>query len=155
MSLQTRLEKYFTRDGSLTRTQRADLRSLVAALFTLEESVDNVGTVIATADGLTTGLIDATADFVSITSDTATKQVSLPAAVTGKKLTLLCPAVGCELISVVAADKVNNVVVGATNEAALVAGTTYSLTYDGVDNWIMTGLTALGAVETPVVPDAL
>lgn len=112
--------------------------------------------VTATADGLTTGLIPATAQHVEVTSDTATKQVSLPAATNGKRLTIRVIATGCELISAVAGDKVNNVVVGATNEAALVAGTLYSLQYvEATENWIMTGLTALGAVETPVIPDAL
>lgn len=112
--------------------------------------------VTATVDGLTTGLIPATAQHVEVTSDTATKQISLPAATNGKKLTIRVIATGCELISAVATDKVNNVVVGATNEAALVAGTLYTLQYvEAVDNWVMTGLTALGAVETPVVPDIL
>ena len=111
--------------------------------------------VIATADGLTTGLIVATAQFVTVTSSVATKQISLPAAIAGKKLTIVGPTNGCELISVVAGDKVNTVVVGATNEAALVAGTVYTLIYDGTDNWVMTGIDALGAVETPVVPNAL
>ena len=120
------------------------------------EAGGTTAAVTATADGLTTGLIPATASVVEITSDTATKQVSLPAAEDGKVLRLHCPSTGCELISAVAADKVNNVVVGATNEAALVAGTVYTLRYvASADNWVMTGLTALGAVETPVVPDAL
>jgi len=111
--------------------------------------------VTATADGLTTGLITADAVNVEITSDTATKQVSLPAAVDGKVIRLHCPSTGCEVISAVAADKLNNVVIGATNEAALVAGTVYTLRYvESTGNWVMTGLTALGAVETPVVPDA-
>ncbi len=111
--------------------------------------------VVATVDGLTTGLIPAAARFVTVTSSVATKQISLPAAIGGKDLQILGPANGCELISVVAGDKVNTVVVGATNEAALVAGTLYTLHYDGVDNWIMDGLDGLGAVETPVIPDTM
>ena len=111
--------------------------------------------VTATADGLTTGLIPATAQHVEITSDDATKQVSLPAATNGKYITLRVIATGCELISAVAGDKVNDVVVGATNEAALVAGTLYQLQYvEATENWVMQGLTALGAVETAVIPDA-
>jgi hypothetical protein len=121
-------------------------------LFLQSEALE---AVIATADGLTTGLISATAQYVQITCDTITKQVSLPAASENKILTLLCAVTGCELISSVAADKVNTVVVGATNEAALIAGTRYTLVYDGIDNWRMTGVTALGAAEAPVVPDIL
>jgi len=124
----------------------ADLASAIAG---------NSVAVTATADGLTTGLIPATAEHVSVTSAGATLQLSLPAAVAGKRIRITGPTNGCELISAVAGDKVNNVVVGATNEAALVAGTLYTLEYDGVDNWIMSGLTALGAVETPVIPNSL
>ena len=111
--------------------------------------------ITATTGGGTTGLIVATAEHVSVTTDSGDKQISLPAAVAGKRIRITGPTNGCELISVVAGDKVNTVVVGATNEAALVAGSLYTLEYDGVDNWIMTGTDALGAVETPVVPDSL
>lgn len=126
-------------------------------LAALTEEVQLVGRypVIATVGGATTGLIPATAHFAQVTSSVSTKQVSLPAAVAGKQLYIFCETNGCELISAVAGDKVNNVVVGATNEAALVAGTLYSLVYDGTGNWVMTGLTNLGVVETPVVPNAL
>jgi len=132
------------------------LASIFGTSAALASSIAGGGSgVVATADGLTTGLIPATAEFVTVTCDTITKQISLPAAVAGKILRIFVPAVGCELISAVAADKVNNVVVGATNEAALVAGTHYTLRYDGVDNWVMDGLTATAGVEVPVIPDVL
>lgn len=113
--------------------------------------------VTATVGGGTTGLIPATAQYVSVVCDTATKQISLPAAVDGKVLRILPGgAQNCELISAVAGDKVNNVIVGATNEALLVKTTLYTLVYDATtSNWRMTGVDALGAVEAPVVPDSL
>lgn len=111
--------------------------------------------VVATAGGGTTGLIPANASFVSVTSSAATKAVSLPAAVAGKVIRILCLANGCEVVSVVAADKLNTVVIGATNEAPLTAATMYTLVYDGVDNWVCTGVDADGAVEAPIVPNAL
>jgi hypothetical protein len=111
--------------------------------------------VTATTGGGTTGLIPATANFVTVTSDNADKQISLPAAAVGKMITIKVGATACELISAVAADKVNNVTVGATNEAALTAGNTYLLQYVAANTWIMTGWTNLGAVQTAVVPDAL
>jgi hypothetical protein len=113
--------------------------------------------VTATVGGGTTGLITATSEFVSVVCDDATKQISLPAAVDGKVLRILPGgANNVELISAVAGDKVNNVVVGATNEALLVKTTLYTLVYDAsTSNWFMTGVDALGAVEAPVVPDAL
>lgn len=114
----------------------------------------NVG-VTATVGGGTTGLIPATANFVTVTSDNADKQISLPAATIGKQMTIKVGSTACELISAVAADKVNNVTVGATNEAALTANNTYLLQYVAANTWIMTGWTNLGAVQTAVVPDAL
>jgi len=132
-----------------TATNTADIAALIA-----EVQLVGSDAVIATTDGLTTGLILATTHYAQITSSVATKQVSLAAAIDGKHLYLMCFTNGCEVISSVAADKLNNVVIGATNEAALVAGTLYSLTYTADDgNWVMTGLTNTGAVEAPVVPD--
>jgi hypothetical protein len=157
MSLQTRLNTMFKRDGSRSRAQRTDLQAFVAAVFggTIESLYPTQEDVVATTGGATTGLISAASTLVNATTDSINKQISLPAAVAGKKMQIVVAATGCELISAVAADKVNGVVVGATNEAALVALTVYSLEYDGTDNWVMTGLTALGAVETAVVPDTL
>lgn len=109
--------------------------------------------VTATADGLTTGLIPATANFVTVTSGNATHQISLPAASVGKQIIIKVGGTACELISSVAAHTVNNVVVGATNEALLSANNTYVLMYVAANTWIMTGYTNLGAVQTAVVPD--
>jgi hypothetical protein len=110
--------------------------------------------VTATADGLTTGLIPDGSSVYAITSSVATKQISLPAAVVGTIIRLDIGATGCELISVVSGDTVNNVDVGATNEAALVATTSYTCYCTAANTWIMQGLTLLGAVETRVTPDA-
>jgi len=123
-----------------------DIAANSTAIDTLNFSATE--TVTATVGGGTTGLISADSEYVTVTSDNADKQVSLPAAVAGKKMKITVPATGCELISAVAGDKINGVVVGATNEAALTAGYVYNLEYDGTDNWIMTS-------EATVVPDAL
>lgn len=111
--------------------------------------------VTATTGGGTTGLIPATANFVTVTSDSVNKQISLPAASVGKTLTIKVGSTGCELISAVAAHTLNNVVIGATNEAALTANNTYFLHYVAANTWVMSGWTNLGAVQTAVVPDAL
>jgi hypothetical protein len=117
----------------------------------------NTVAVTATADGTGTGLIPATAEYVTVVCDDATKQISLPAAIAGKIIRIAVNgAENVELISAVAGDKVNFVVVGATNEALLVQTSLYTLVYDAASvNWVMQGLTNLGAVETPVVPDSL
>ncbi len=150
----------FQAPGSSKNNEPAAVSASVVAsateLANLKTEVQLVGrdAIIATVDGLTTGLIPAEAHFAQITSDSVNKQVSLPSAVAGKQIYLQVDAVGVEVISAVPADTLNNVVIGATNEAALVVGTLYSAIYDGA-NWAMTGVTITGAVEAPVVPDAL
>jgi hypothetical protein len=111
--------------------------------------------VTATANGLTTGLIPATSGFVTVTSANANHQISLPDVSVGHQLDILVGATGCELISSVATHKVNDVVVGATNEAALVATSLYKCQYVATDKWVVVGITKLGAVEAALVPDAV
>lgn len=115
----------------------------------------NVATVTATTGGGTTGLIPADAKIVTVTSDNANKQISLPAGEIGKELTIVVGTTACELISSVAADKVNEVVVGATNELALTAEAIYLCRYTKAGNWVVTGTTKLGAAINALVPDAL
>jgi hypothetical protein len=116
---------------------------------------NNNAAVTATVGGATTGLISASATFATITSDDATKQISLPAGYVGKVLRILVGATGCELISAVAADKVNEVTVGATNELALTAEALYTCVYTKSGFWIVNGQTKLGAAQAALVPDAL
>lgn len=110
--------------------------------------------VTATTGGATTGLIPAGASFVTVTSDNADKQISLPAGYVGQVLRILVGTTACELISAVAADKVNEVTVGATNELALTAEALYTCVYTKAGFWIVTGLTKLGAAQAALVPDA-
>jgi len=111
--------------------------------------------VTATTGGATTGLIAAGATFVTITSDSADKQISLPVGAVGQVLRILVGTTACELISAVAADKVNEVAVGATNELALTAEALYTCVYTKSGFWIVTGLTKLGAAQAALVPDGL
>lgn len=111
--------------------------------------------VTATTGGGTTGLIPAGTSFVTVTSDSANKQISLPAGSVGDVIRILVGSTACELISAVAADKVNEVVVGATNELALTAEALYTCTYTKSGFWIVTGETKLGARIAALVPDAL
>ena len=115
----------------------------------------NNAAVTATTGGGTTGLIPASATFATVTSDSADKQISLPAGYVGKVLRILVGTTGCELISAVAADKVNEVTVGATNELALTAEALYTCVYTKAGFWIVTGQTKLGAAQAALVPDAL
>lgn len=118
-------------------------------------STANRQAVTATTGGGTTGLITAGSRFVTVTSDDANKQISLPAGTVGDVIQILVGTTGCELISAVAADKVNEVTVGATNELALTAEALYRCVYTKSGFWIVTGLTKLGAAQAALVPDAL
>ena len=111
--------------------------------------------VTATTGGGTTGLIPAYAKIATVTSDSAAKQISLPAGQIGQELTIVVGTTACELISSVAADKVNEVVVGATNELALTAEAIYLCRYTKSGNWVVTGTTKLGAAIAALVPDSL
>lgn len=116
-----------------------------------------VSDVTATTGGGTDGLIPGDATFVTVTSDSVNKQISLPAGFVGQVIMIYVPSTtfGCELISASAGAKVNTVLVGATNEAALTAGNTYNCTLVAADTWIVRGFTAAGADQGALVPDAL
>lgn len=140
------------------------IRTLLAQLVTAFTAINTMFTelyprvlaVTATTGGGTTGLITAGYNYVTVTSDSANKQISLPAATTvGQEIRILVGTTACELISAVAADKVNEVVVGATNELALTAEALYTCTCTKAGFWIVTGETKLGARIAALVPDAL
>ena len=114
-----------------------------------------VEAITATTGGGTTGLITAGSSSVTITSDNANKQVSLPAASVGDRVTLYIQSTGCEVISAVSADKINEVVVGATNELALVAPCTVNFHYFATDNWSAQGWNTDGTALSALTPDTL
>jgi predicted RecA/RadA family phage recombinase len=124
-------------------------------LTAANRSIPNDVAVTATTGGGTTGLIPAGSSFVTVTSDSANKQISLPAGQVDDVIKILVGTTACELISAVAADKVNEIVVGATNELALTAEALYTCTYTKSGFWIVTGETKLGARIAALVPDAL
>lgn len=138
-------------DINLTLTPKGAGFNISDGPFQVRDSVS----VTATVGGGTTGLIPAGSSLVVVTSDNADKQISLPAASVGDEISILVGATGCELISAVAAHTVNNVVVGATNEAALTATNLYVCKYVATNTWVVVGYTKLGAVEAALVPDAL
>ncbi len=109
----------------------------------------------ATVGGATTGLIARNTRHVTIVCDDATKQITLPAPIVGMKITLVTPALGVELIATGSSVKVNDVIVSATNEAALVADSHYEVTCVSATEWILVGYDKLGAHVAPIVPDTL
>ncbi len=111
--------------------------------------------ITATVGGGTTGLISEGTKSAIVTSAAATSQISLPTASIGDELWLIVSANGCELIAAVASHEANDVVVGATNELALAADSSFLCRYIAVDKWIVRGFTKLGADIAALVPDSL
>src|SRR3989304_967783 len=63
--------------------------------------------VTATTGGGTTGLIPAGVSFVTVTSDSADKQISLPAGTVGDRILVLIGHPGGEMMAVPAAGEAN------------------------------------------------
>ena len=113
----------------------------------------NARTLTATVGGAN---IRPDSAFVHITCTDATHIVNLPAAVNGKVIRLSVDANGCEVRSAVAADKLNGLVIGATNEAPLIALALYTCVYNAVTgNWTCDGVDAAGVAVAAVVPNAV
>lgn len=120
--------------------------------------VGKVTTAIATADGLTTGLLTGKSQFVTVTSANANNIIALPAlsaAMIGTVIRGKVGANGFELRVAVAdatVGKINNVTTNV--EAAIPANVSFKVECISATEWILTTVTALGAVGTAIVPDA-
>lgn len=111
--------------------------------------------VTATADGLTTGLIPSGASFVSVTSDSADKIITLPAPTVGHVVRIATPATGCELRTVASSNvKINDVDSDGTNELALAADSHFVCECISATEWIVRGFSNQGADLAALVPDA-
>ena len=133
---------------------------LHAQLDTHETQLTNLEVVPATAvtatsDGLTTGLIPATARHISITSANANNIIKLPAPVVGTQIRGFVGANGCEVRAVGTSITVNDVIVSATNEAAVPADTMVEFTCVSSTQWLLHATTKLGAVLTAIIPDGV
>ena len=113
----------------------------------------NITAVTAGADP-SPGEIPEGSLFVVVTSDTATKQIELPTAITGSVIRIKTPAIGCELICVGSNVKINDVICSVTNEAALAADSHFIAECISQTEWILRGFTELGANISAIVPDA-
>jgi len=128
-----------------------------APVFTAQPSAQ-AEAVTATADGLTTGLITTGKTHIAITCDTATKQVTLPAALAGMTMHLSIAATGCEIITPASSNETINGVDadGGTYELAMPANS-YICAECVVDGqWVAHGW-ALATPQTQLtlVPDGV
>lgn len=130
----------------------------IARLLTWDGTVwqNTRDSVVATSDGLTTGLIPAGCAFAILTVTTDANDIAtLPAPVVGKRIVLQVGATGCELRTVAASNvKINDVDSDGTNELALAADQHYVAECISATEWIVRGFTALGADAAALVPDA-
>ena len=105
--------------------------------------------VTATSDGLTTGLVPATASFVTVTSAGVNDIVTLPAPTPGRIVILRNGATGYELRSSAPATVAINGGSGASAESAIAANTMVIAVCTTATTWQAIGLvgTTLAAVE--------
>jgi len=117
-------------------------------------------TAIATAAGLTTGLLSGTDQFVTVTSASADNCICLPS-------DALCPigtvirgwvgANGFELRSLAAdtTQTINGVTAGITNEAAIPATTLFKVEKVASLTWLLTATDEFGDTITAIIPDTI
>ena len=118
--------------GSIGTSELAD-----GAVTYAKRSV--VGAATATADGLTTGLVLSGETFVTVTSDSATKFITLPACATagiGQTVDLYVGATGFELVTPDASgDTINTVDSDGTNQLDVAASSLVHLIQVSATGW--------------------
>lgn len=111
--------------------------------------------VTATADGLTTGIIKSNIDHVTVTSDSATKAVSLPAISAsdiGKELAIFVASTGFELITEASSnDTINGTDADGTNQVDVAANTLLRCRVVSATGWYVFHETATALSK--VAPD--
>jgi hypothetical protein len=106
---------------------------------------------VATADGLTTGLIPLGASYVAITSAAAANIVTLPVPVAGRVVHGSIAATGCEIRSVTG---VTINAVAFPNELALAANSYFKALGASATEWLIKTCTKAGVVSATDIPDA-
>ncbi len=133
--------------------------NVVVLLPAGEDAGNTPRAVVATSDGLLTGLILDTDEVVSITNGGSVNNWStLPlatAATIGREIDIYCSTANSELRTPATANQtINNVACGSGgNEALLTAGNWYKAIQTLATGWILIGWTNLGAVQTAIIPD--
>lgn len=114
--------------------------------------------VVATADGLTTGLILDTDTLVIVTNGgDANNIATLPLAsaeTQGRKILILASGGNVELRTpATTGQTINNVDSDGSAEMLLTSGNFYTARQTLAGGWVVTGITNLGAAQAAVVPD--
>lgn len=111
--------------------------------------------VIATSDGLTTGLIPSNKSVATVTVATdADDIVTLPAPIVGMKIRVYIGGTGCEVRTVAGSNQtINGIDADGTNELALLADSSYVFECTTSSAWVVRGFDAAGADLAALVPD--
>ena len=158
-AFQTLLDRFFPKATERT-TGTLDVGAVSATADELNRVADVSSfnrAVTATADGLTTGLLALTDNFVTVTSANANHIIMLPSAPAAALGTVIQGWVGtngCEVRAAGTGATINGLDCKTTNEAALAATGYFKATAVGAEAWLLEYLTELGAVVT-IVPDAV
>lgn len=114
-------------------------------------------TLTSTADGLTTGQMQAMSQHAVVTSASATNWITLPQInndMIGKTFTLWVGANGFELVTKGgSSETINTVNSDGTNQVDIPASTLTRCTAVDTATWVVESLTELGAVATALIPD--
>lgn len=114
-------------------------------------SASGSAAVTATADGLTTGLIQNGVDVVAITSAAAVNIVTLPVPAPGKQVVGSVAATGCEIRSLTG---VTINAVAFPNELALAANSWFLAVGLSATEWVIKTFTKAGVISATDIPDA-
>ena len=111
----------------------------------------------ATVAGLTTGAMTGNAFHAVVTSDSAAKQVSLPASsagLIGKQFTIWVGANGFALITPASSNAtINGTDADGTNQADIPANSLSRLTLVNTNTWLLENIGSTGTVASPIIPD--
>jgi hypothetical protein len=120
-----------------------------------ESAGSHAESVTATSDGLTTGLIPATARFVTASSSDANHIITLPTPVTGHQLWIQADAsTNCELRTPAdSGNTINNVDSDGTNECLVTAANSLHCLATSSTSWIVMRWTNVAEAATRITPD--
>lgn len=161
MAGKERQKKIFSGDVDIIGALAASGAVTNTGVVTDLKKQDTATALIATADGLTTGLIPTGTKFAALTCDTATKIFTLPDGSAGgtiqQEIWAWIGATGCELRTVAGSNAtINNVDSSGAgqNEAAIPATTLLCAKLVAADTWVLLAWDELAAAVV-IVPDAV
>lgn len=151
--------KNYTNAGTVASPSFQDVNEIstaeIAAGAVTYAKRSSVATVTATADGLTTGLIADGTTFATVTSDSATKYVTLPAITSagiGQTLDIYVGANGYELVTPASSNNtINTVDSDQTNQLDVAANTLLRCVQVSATGWVAYQVAA--TTITVVAPD--